>query len=94
MFNLGFDQSYDVWVNHGEILPGFEDIEQRYEVVSDDEEDNDDIDKLLRVAFPSSDDEEYNDDEGTNISGRHNNPNVEQLFVDMEKPLFLGCEDF
>ena len=30
----------------------FEDIEQSYEVDSDGEEDNDDIDGLLRDAFP------------------------------------------
>ena len=24
---FGFDQSSDVWANHGEMLPGFEDIE-------------------------------------------------------------------
>ena len=88
---FGFDQSYDVWVNHGEILPGFEDIEQSYEVDSDGEEVNDDIDELLRDAFATSDDEEHNEDEGTNVTGRHNNPDVEQLFVDMEKPLFTGC---
>ena len=91
---FSFDQSYDFWINHGEILLGFEDIEQSYEVDSDDEEDNDDIDELLRDAFPTSDDEERNNDEGASVSGRHNNPDVEQLFVDMEKPLFPRCEDF
>ena len=52
---FGFDQSYDVWVNHGEILPGFEDIEQSDEVDSDGEEDNDDIDELLCDTFLTSD---------------------------------------
>ena len=42
-----------------------------------------------------SDDEEHsNANKGANCSARHNNPNIKQLFVYMEKPLFPRCEDF
>ena len=59
------------------------------------EEDNDDVEDLLNDAFLGSDDEGgYNTDEGANRSGRHDDPDVEKLFDDMEKSLFLGCEDF
>ena len=49
----------------------------------------------MRDAFSTSDDEERNNvDEWANRSGRYNNLDVEQLFVDIEKSLFTGCEDF
>ena len=102
---FGFDQSYDVWVNQGEILPDFEDIEESYEVHSSGEEGNDDVKDLLHDVFLSSDDEARNNaDEGTNRSARHDDPGVEKLyiyiffengvekiFIDIEKPLFPRC---
>ena len=55
---FSFDQSYDVWVNHGEVLLGFEDIKEIHEVDSRGEEDNDDVKKLLHDVFLASDDED------------------------------------
>ena len=92
---FSFDQSYNIWVYHGEILPSFEDIEEIHEVDSDGKVYNDDVEDLLHDVFLGSDDEGRNNaDEGINRSARHDDPDIEKLFDDMEKPLFPRCEDF
>ena len=51
------------------------------------EEDDDDVEDLLHDSFLGSDDESRNNvDEGTHRSARHDDPDVEILFDDMEKP--------
>ena len=59
------------------------------------EENNDGVEDLLHYAFLGSDDEGRNNaNEGTNRSARHDDPDFEKLFDDLEKPLFTRCEDF
>ena len=96
IIQFGFDQSYDIWVNHGEILSGFENIEEIHKVTdSGGEKDNDDVEDLLHDDFLRSDDEGgYNADEGANRSARHDDPDIEKLFDDMEKPLFQDGKIF
>ena len=85
-----FDRTYKVWIHHGEQQP-------RDETVSEngDAEPNDGVDDLLHDAFPVVDEAEgRNVMDGAESADRHNNPNVEKLFVDMEKPLFPASIHF
>nr|XP_043639223.1 uncharacterized protein LOC122610292 [Erigeron canadensis] len=87
----GFDPTYDVWLYHGEHLPGYESdgSNSKYDQTGS-ESDDDGERELLDDAFPTG---------GENIAEnirenaeQHRNPNVEKLFVDMEKPLYPECE--
>ena len=88
--NNGFDLSYKTWIYHGEHLPGFG-SDQSDEAGSTDGEPTDGVDDLLHDVFTHDDGV---GEDGESDNPRHSNPDVEQLFVDMEKPLFEGCEDF
>nr|XP_043611316.1 uncharacterized protein LOC122582917 [Erigeron canadensis] len=87
----GFDPTYDVWLYHGEHLPGYESDISESEFEQTESESNDDGEReLLDDAFPTG---------GENIAEnimedaeQHQNPNVEKLFVDMEKRLYPECE--
>ena len=95
----GFDPTYNTWTSHGEHISvpdndGSDDDDD--DLISEDE-DNDGVDDLLYDAFVDAENiastsvpVEDNDNQNTG----QRNPDVEQLFVDMEKPLFGGCEDF
>ena len=48
----------------------------------------------MRDVFLTPEDKEHNNADKRANRSRHNNPNVEQLFIDMKNSLFLGCEDF
>ncbi|KAJ0865961.1 putative Transposase-associated domain-containing protein [Helianthus annuus] len=88
----GFEPSYNVWIHHGEHLLGYEtdQIDSDYE--ESENESHDDVNELLDDAFPTGGETEAeNFMEGASL---HNNPKVEKLFVDMEKPLYPGCDEF
>ncbi|KAK1434294.1 hypothetical protein QVD17_00030 [Tagetes erecta] len=99
----GFDTSYNVWTYHGEHLPGYETEGTSSESVESENESNGSVAELLDDAFPTggqTEAENFRDDapagdetEAENCKERanlRNKPNVEKLFVDMEKPLYPG----
>ncbi|XP_076910615.1 uncharacterized protein LOC143568318 [Bidens hawaiensis] len=88
----GFEQTYNVWICHGEHLPGYETDGTDSECDESENDSNDGVEELLNDAFPmggETEAENVRDD-----ADQHNNPNVEKLFIDMEKPLYPGCEEF
>uniref|UniRef100_A0A251RXL6 Putative transposase-associated domain-containing protein n=1 Tax=Helianthus annuus TaxID=4232 RepID=A0A251RXL6_HELAN len=88
----GFEPSYNVWIHHGEHLPGYEidDTDSDYE--ESENESHDGVNELFDDVFPTGGETEAeNFMDGANL---RNNPNVEKLFVDMEKPLYPGCDEF
>ncbi|KAK1406119.1 hypothetical protein QVD17_41406 [Tagetes erecta] len=100
----GFDTSYNEWVYHGEHISGFETEETDNEGEETENESSDGVNDLLDDAFRGgneADDVVRGGDEAGNAftmgnkgsnENLHpqNNPNVEKLFVDMEKPLYPG----
>ncbi|KAK9048019.1 hypothetical protein SSX86_033019 [Deinandra increscens subsp. villosa] len=87
----GFEPSYDVWIHHGEHLEGYE-TDETNDFEENENESNGGVDELLDDAFPQgSETESENIRDGAN---QRDNPNVEKLFADMEKPLYPGCEEF
>nr|XP_043616319.1 uncharacterized protein LOC122588267 [Erigeron canadensis] len=93
IIHKGFDPTYDVWLYHGEHLPGYESdgSDSEYEQ-TESESDDDGERELLDDAFPTG-----SENIAENIrehAEQQHNPNVEKLFVDMEKPLYLECDEF
>ncbi|KAD3639967.1 hypothetical protein E3N88_29190 [Mikania micrantha] len=75
----GFEPSYNIWIYHGEHLPGYETDENESE--ESENESNDGVDELLDDVFPMGVEtkvENYKDDD--NIC---NNPNVEKHLWDI-----------
>ncbi|KAK1427929.1 hypothetical protein QVD17_16681 [Tagetes erecta] len=88
----GFESTYKVWIHHGEHLPGYERNERNNDSVEGESESNGGVDELLEDAFPTGGEtESENINENDDI---RNNRNVEKLFLDMEKPLYVGCGEF
>ncbi|KAK9053298.1 hypothetical protein SSX86_029931 [Deinandra increscens subsp. villosa] len=87
----GFTPTYNVWIYHGEHLPGYESDETN-EIEESENESNDCVHELLDDAFTRG--VETESENNMDDPNQHNNPNVDKLFVDMEKPLYPGCEDF
>ncbi|XP_076906809.1 uncharacterized protein LOC143563057 [Bidens hawaiensis] len=88
----GFEPTYNVWICHGEHLPGYETDGTDSEFDESENDSNDGVEELLNDAFPmggETEAENFRDD-----ADQHNNPNVDKLFIDMEKPLYPGCEEF
>ncbi|KAK1423380.1 hypothetical protein QVD17_18682 [Tagetes erecta] len=84
----GFDSTYNVWIHHGEHLPGYERDGTNNERELNESESNDGVDELLHDAFPTSGESEaQNYSDNANL---RNNPNVDKLIIDMEKPLYPG----
>ncbi|KAK1419537.1 hypothetical protein QVD17_28711 [Tagetes erecta] len=50
----GFDSTYDVWIHHGEHLPGYERDGTKNECEQNENESNDGVDELLHDAFPTN----------------------------------------
>ncbi|MFS7913384.1 hypothetical protein Hanom_Chr02g00141211 [Helianthus anomalus] len=94
MIQYGFEPTYNVWIYHGEHLPGYETDtdETNSEFEKSDNDSNDGVGELLDDAFPTG----GNTEAGNFRDGadQRNNPNVEKLFVDMMKPLYPGCDEF
>ncbi|KAK9048338.1 hypothetical protein SSX86_032699, partial [Deinandra increscens subsp. villosa] len=87
----GFSPSYNVWIYHGEHLPGYE-TDETNEFEESENGSNDGVHELLDDAFPQSVETESKN--SMDNPHQRNNPNVDKLFVDMEKPLYPGCEEF
>ncbi|KAF5778720.1 putative Transposase-associated domain-containing protein [Helianthus annuus] len=87
-----FEPSYNVWIHHGEHLPSYETDDTDSDYEESENESNDGVNELLDDVFPTGDESEAeNFMDGVNL---RNNPKVEKLFVDMEKPLYPGCDKF
>ncbi|KAJ0492169.1 putative Transposase-associated domain-containing protein [Helianthus annuus] len=94
IIQYSFEPTYNVWIYHGEHLPGYETDtdETNSEFEESDNESNDGVGELLDDAFPTGGNTEAgNFRDGTD---QRSNPNVEKLFVDMMKPLYPGCDEF
>ncbi|KAJ0845268.1 putative Transposase-associated domain-containing protein [Helianthus annuus] len=94
IIQYGFEPTYNVWIYHGEHLPGYEtDTEEtNSEFEESDNESNDGVGELLDDAFPTGGNTEA--ENFRDGADQRNNPNVEKLFVDMMKPLYPGCDEF
>ncbi|KAJ0703729.1 putative Transposase-associated domain-containing protein [Helianthus annuus] len=94
IIQYGFEPTYNVWIYHGEHLPGYETDthETNSEFEESDNESNDGVGELLDDAFPTGGNTEA--ENFRDGADQRNNPNVEKLFIDMMKPLYPGCDEF
>ncbi|KAD2805218.1 hypothetical protein E3N88_38595 [Mikania micrantha] len=90
-----FESTYNVWLHHSEHLPDYETDETNNKCEESENEPNDGVNDLLDDAFHTNNEIEHeNFRQDADFTERHSNPNVEKLFVDMEKSLFSGCDEF
>ncbi|XP_076895544.1 uncharacterized protein LOC143548193 [Bidens hawaiensis] len=85
IIHIGFEPSNNVWIYHGEHLPGYETDGTNSECEESESESNDGVDELLDDAFQTG-----GETEAENLRGSadiRNNPHV-------EKPLYPGCDEF
>ncbi|KAI3695493.1 hypothetical protein L1987_78490 [Smallanthus sonchifolius] len=76
-------------------MSGYETDDTNSECEESENKSNDGVDDLLDDAFQTGNDaDDENVWDNANFSDPRNNPNVEKLFVDMEKPLYPGCDEF